>query len=193
MTILKLSYCSIEIVHRFAFRRLKRTLVKLYMGHNRIRNLNGSFRLFKSLQVLDLSFNDLEVFDKNELEKLKLDCNRKKLFQFSFNVLIYSLSLRNVSETLQKGIRITHMTGLEELDLSFNNLENLDFLFELQNLKKLSLKNVSSLESFYFDYLKQDNFLRLRELDLRDMSLSFKPLSSTTTAISFRLVVCFGI
>ncbi|CAF0760392.1 unnamed protein product [Brachionus calyciflorus] len=97
----------------------------LNLSYNNLTSLDNSLRLATSIEILDLSHNSLKTCE-NFLQNLP----KLKRLNLSFNKL----------EKIPDLCKSVEICQLEYLDISYNNIENLD----AENLSKLaSLKNIN--------------------------------------------------
>ena len=160
-------------------------LENLYLKSNLINNLNGSLCILKNLTILDLSFNELESFKKEDvisnLTFLDLSLNPLKLLESNQKNLygLKSLKLSSTNSSLISNINFELFTQLEELDLSDNLNINTTQINKLLRLRKLNLRNTNSTDCTFFK-----NLNGIEELDagnnkqyyscLRYLKFSFK-------------------
>ena len=179
-------------LEKIKFKQLK----ELNLSNNEIIEIDFLERIdFKDLEILNLScneINDLSIFDKVKFKQLKeLNLSNNKLSDsIGLNLWDFKdLEVLNLSHNELQDIEIflyhLQLKQLTELDLSFNNIEeayslrNVDF----KKIKKINLRN-KLLDLNYYDelydddisfiksILKNDNFIKLKELDLRENKIS---------------------
>ena len=169
-------------------------LENLYLKSNLINNLNGSLCILKNLTILDLSFNELESFKKEDvisnLTFLDLSLNPLKLLESNQKNLygLKSLKLSSTNSSLISNINFELFTQLEELDLSDNLNINTTQINKLLRLRKLNLRNTNSTDCTFFK-----NLNGIEELDagnnkqyyscLRYLKFSFKSIKISNISL----------
>jgi Leucine-rich repeat (LRR) protein len=157
-------------------------LKSLNLMSNRLKHLNGSLKPLEKLRILLLGNNLLESIEYKDFNSLldlnQLDLsNNPALFVVAndvkfINLEIEILNLRNTSRNLVSLSRLTTLGGLVELDLSFNDLSQLNLNNPSPYLNCLWLKNVHSI-----DFRTFENKRALSALDLsNNQGLNFSLL-----------------
>jgi Leucine-rich repeat (LRR) protein len=148
-------------------------LIELDVSFNSIQSLNAlDFVDFKSLSQVNLNSNQIIEFTRSSSDKF----NIIKAFKLSKTKLsVFDLSL------------IKDLNRLADLDLSFNNISNINSikLNIFDSLEKLRLRQVSLNSNLTFeDFLNP----KLKELDLSDNNMSdFRILDSLIKIESLEL------
>ncbi|KAJ3645479.1 hypothetical protein Zmor_023129 [Zophobas morio] len=145
-----------------------RNLLKLALENNNIDHLEKNAFVLSTIEVLDLSYNQIQLlptdlFKKCKITTLKITNNRL------WNVELYSLprDLKNLhldgNSLNSLPQEINNLKQLEELTVSNNKLDNVPNLDQLTSLKKLDL-------SFNGIQTVSSEFNSLRNLKYLDLS-----------------------
>lgn len=143
-------------------------LKTLDLSHNRIKNLeDGSFDSLKSLETLFLEDNQISVLSRQlfdalfELRTLRLDYNRLAtlpnfISQRNLKALNASHNQIKFDENMFGVSPLNQCPALEELDLSFNEIDyfDSDFMIILVQLRMLDL-SFNRIESIQVDMLER--------------------------------------
>ncbi|CAK9293289.1 unnamed protein product [Gordionus sp. m RMFG-2023] len=128
---LDLSSCSINIVSEDAFEGLGKSLVHLLLDRNSLKSVPRALNTLKSLEVLDLGFNDLNNLDSNSfialsnLKNLTLDMNGLiSISEESLRGLEYSLEYLSLMQN-----RLTHFPSK-----ALNGMKKLKYLILSSNM-----------------------------------------------------------
>jgi Leucine-rich repeat (LRR) protein len=145
----------------------------LILKSNQIHLWSNSFVYLTNLKHLYLSTNNLVYLNITPVFSnfLSLDLSEnslKKFFNlFSLKTVKYLNLSRANSKLVYDLLNISFKSNLEELDLSFNNLNNFNGFSSFPILKKLFLK-----ETFLYNFEFLENFPKLSELDLSNNNLN---------------------
>lgn len=175
ITSLDLSNCDIkDLPTECSVLHLKR----INLSHNRLKRVPGFlFNGLKNLDLLDLSYNEIEDFDREP------DCIN--------NIKIVNLS-NNRLKNVPKWLLMFKAVSLEEFSYSHNNATHYNYLKNSFNstrsrLLKLELINCSLIDSD-FKFIRQ--FKRLRYLDIgnerEDTSNNFREIDELFVKLKWR-------
>ncbi|CAL4064553.1 unnamed protein product, partial [Meganyctiphanes norvegica] len=158
---------------------------KLQLTHNKIRHI-PQFPLLHNLIKLDLGRNGIKNIDEAAFANL---------YDLKGLVLAYNNLSAEILEThVFKGTNMLQPLGLEELDLSYNNLHSLEghTLQYLPNLTKLHINN-NPIHDIPYDMATAINTLEnLEELDLSQCNLDRLPYHFLTDLRKLRKLTLAG-
>ncbi|CAL6004098.1 Conserved_hypothetical protein [Hexamita inflata] len=109
-------------------------------------------------EVINLVFTDVYKLKKLTVE----DCCQADMDNLKFDMQSTTVEILNIKNCkLQEITDIYNMSQLVELDLSFNNLSNIEELGALNKLQKLNLESNAISRIQYLEELEQLNFLNI--------------------------------
>lgn len=152
-------------------------LRELHLSNNHVKAIRASFNVYRNLEFLDVSHNQLVSLDKENFSALKhlriLLLNRNMIstlqnetFRGLSNLTILQLN-ENILEDIPPGV-FSHLSKLELLDLSQNRMSSIDdnAFAGLKNLKTLLLRDNK------LTHIPSDSFQPLSKLFKLDLGLN---------------------
>ncbi|GFY55882.1 slit 1 protein [Trichonephila inaurata madagascariensis] len=150
-------------------------LRELRLSNNNIKAIRPSFSVYRNLEFLDVSHNQLPILDKDnfvdlkELKVLLVNSNMISLLQNNIFKGLHSLKVLHLNENYLQALPakcFVQLENLELLDLCQNSISSIDqeAFFGLKNLKTLLLRDnkLTHIPSTPFQYIS-----KLFKLDLR--------------------------
>ncbi|CAL6081267.1 Conserved_hypothetical protein [Hexamita inflata] len=120
--------------------------------------VNNKLVIKNDPEVINLVFTDAYKLMKLTVE----DCCKGDMDYLTFDMQSTTVEILNIKNCKLHVITdIYNMSQLVELDLSFNNLSNIEELGALENLQKLNLERNTISRIFYLEQLKQLNYLNI--------------------------------
>ncbi|MEG2893304.1 MAG: leucine-rich repeat domain-containing protein, partial [Clostridium sp.] len=151
---------------------------RLNISYNRKNTNYNSISGLKSLKILDIEYCNIDdlkfLYGLDKLEEINININPVS----NVEVLnqLENLKIINAGNCNIKRIKIDRLRNLEELNLSGNEVSDLNQLQQLQKIKKLNLsrnpiekiemlKNLKTLNSLYIDECKIKDISPVKGLD----------------------------
>jgi len=154
---LDLSYENIQFLKKISYRYPEK-IETLNMSGNKICNLEGIER-FSNLIELDVSNNNIRVFPSEQLKQLNQ---------------IKTLKLQN--NQIKRISGLPSYFNIETLLLGMNQIENLNEISCMTNLKILDIANNTKIKSYlWLKELTNLEFLNLQGCNMDDFHLPFLP------------------
>ncbi|CAG2109547.1 unnamed protein product [Medioppia subpectinata] len=186
--------CEVEARLDYVPHTLNPALKQLILLDNQIRGVKSSLSVYRNLELLDISRNQLTTLgennflESNRIETMILNTNAlTAVHNNTFNGLVslkkLHLSDNKISEINSNTFK--PLIGLETLDLSLNQIQWIsgDAFRGLHNLNQLNLKSnvLNAIPSNSFQFVPKLQVLDLSQNSIHNISDdSFAPLMSLT-------------
>lgn len=189
LKIIKVKHTTLRFIYPDAFIYMGRSLVHLDLSWNRLVSLPYALRNLTSLEYLDLSHNQIFIFNGNNVFRspvnlLTLDLSHNAVGLAGVKPEDYkSLHIENLMERYEVRSRITEkhfslgdaVNTVQYLDISDTNLARIPDLFLQKQLPYLAvLKIANNSITMYPDVLKR-LLPKLRKLHIEDNQITWLP------------------
>lgn len=165
----KLSHCKLSNIKGI---ETFKTLQKIDLSHNNIKEVTKSICELKDLSSLNISFNMLKKINNflSEVNLLHIDLSHNKLENFPDIAEFKNLQTLNISYNLLNYIQnSTKNHSLNKLNISHNPLKGLDELGYFENIQEINTNNCEFESLIFLDSFRNASYVYMNRCSVKNM------------------------